>query len=212
MKNIADHFNEEAKNHDNFFGNAEMKPFYDEIEIQINKCVIKGNILVLGCGTGLEIEKIKSKSKVTAVDISQEMLNELRKKNFHEDIELSTICGSLLDMDLGNNVYDIVLTCYVMHHFNEPQKLSLYSNIHKCLKSDGVFINGDIMANTKEDEISGYKAAENIYREQNKQFGSLHIDVPMYYEHELGILNKTGFNNVTLEREWTHTKLYRACK
>ena len=212
MKNIAEHFNEEAKNHDNFFRNAEMKPFYDEIETQINKCVNKNNILVLGCGTGIEIERIKSKSKVTAVDISEEMLNELRKKNFHEEIELSTICGSLLEMDLGNDLYDVVLSCYVMHHFNEAQKLYLYSNIHKCLTSGGVFINGDITAKTKEDEISRYKAAKNIYAEQNKQFGSLHIDIPLYYEHEFDILNKTGFSNVILEHEWTHTKLYRACK
>jgi len=62
------------------------------------------------------------------------------------------------------------------------------------------------------DEISIYETAENIYREQNKQFGSLHIDIPLYYEHELHILNKTGFKSVILEHEWTHTKLYRACK
>lgn len=213
MTDIAEHFDREAANHDNnFIDNMQMKPFYDEIESQLDKCVNNQNILVLGCGTGLEIERIKSKSKVTAVDISENMLNELLKKKFHDEIELTTICSSFLDIDFGNSAYDIVLSCYAMHHFNHEQKLVLYKKIHECLKSGGVFINGDTMAKTKDDELRKYQLAESVYREQNKPFGSLHIDIPFCYEHETDVLREVGFNNIMLEREWDITKLYKAIR
>lgn len=211
MESISEHFNKTAQNHDNnFINDMEMKPFYDEIESQLCKCTNKDNILVLGCGTGLEIERIKSKAKVVAVDISENMLEELRKKDLYKEIELSTICGSFLDMDFGESNYDIVLSCYAMHHFTADQKLSLYRKIFNCLNSGGVFINGDTMAKTREEELNRFKFAESIYAEQNKPFGSLHIDIPLCYEHEMEILYDVGFNNISLEREWTFTKLYRA--
>jgi tRNA (cmo5U34)-methyltransferase len=39
-------------------------------------------ILVLGCGTGLEIKRINYSAKVIATDISSGMLVELKKKNY----------------------------------------------------------------------------------------------------------------------------------
>jgi len=213
MKNIIEHFNNEAKIHDNnFINNMGMSEFYDEIETQLNKIRVKNNILVLGCGTGLEIERIKFKANVVAVDISKEMLNELKKKNLYPEISLKTICGSFLDLNFGKKNYDIVLSCYTMHHFNETQKVKLYSKILNSLSDSGVFLNGDITRKRRDDEIKKYNEAIKIYEEKSLTFGSLHIDIPFCYEHELEVLQAAGFKNVTLERKWEHTKLYRAAK
>jgi tRNA (cmo5U34)-methyltransferase len=213
MKEIADYFNEEAKTHDYLFvQQMGMKEFYDEIESQLVKISPKYEILVLGAGTGLEIERITWNSNVTAIDISSEMLRELNKKKLHPEVSLNTICSSFLEMNFGLGVYDIVLTCYTMHHFNEKQKINLYRCIWKSLKSGGVFINGDSMVNTNEEEWNGLLEAEKIYNENNKPFGSLHIDVPFCLEHELKVLKNAGFKDIILEREWTKTKLYKAIK
>jgi 2-polyprenyl-3-methyl-5-hydroxy-6-metoxy-1,4-benzoquinol methylase len=152
MKKIEDYFNEEALKHDELFNHKMgMTKFYDEIECQIQKCYKKSNILVLGCGTGLEIERIKSSANVTAIDISKKMLNELRKKILFREVNLITVCGSILEHDFGINNYDLVISCYVMHHFNEEQKTKIYRKIFDCLKEGGVFLNGDSMEKSYKD-------------------------------------------------------------
>lgn len=213
MRKIEDHFNEEAEKHDEFFiEKLGLTEFYDEIEYQINKCSKKSNILVLGCGSGLEIERIKSKSKVTAIDIAKNMLNILKGKKLHDGVSLITICGSFLDVEFGVENYDLVLSCYAMHHFNEEQKNKLYKMIYNSLTEDGVFLNGDSMAKDYEEELKRFTAAQKIYNEQNLTFASLHIDVHFCIEHELEVLRNVGFNDIFIEREWNKTKIYRAIK
>jgi tRNA (cmo5U34)-methyltransferase len=57
MKNMEEHFNEESNDYDrHFLEDLGMKEFYDEIQKQLKNCISKENILVLGCGTGLEVE------------------------------------------------------------------------------------------------------------------------------------------------------------
>lgn len=210
---MVDYFNEEATKHDELFvQRMGMSEFYDEIERQINKCPKKANILVLGCGTGLEIERIKFPANVTALDIAVNMLEVLKKKILYKDVNLTTVCGSILEEDFGEQAYDIVLSCYVMHHFNETQKTTVYSKIQKCLTDLGTFINGDTMVNNYEEEHKHYKQVEKIYADYNLPFGSLHIDAPLCLEHEFAILTKAGFSNIVLEREWLQTKVYRARK
>lgn len=213
MDSIKEHFNKEAEKHDRFFlDDLGMKEFYDEIEHQLNRTNKKSNILILGCGSGLEVERIKFVSEVVAVDISENMIEKLKEKKLYEGVKLKTICGSFLDLSLGNDQYDIVLSCYAMHHFNETQKLSLYKKIKEALKSEGVFINGDSMAKSREEENERFKRAYEIYQEKNVPFGSLHIDVHFCYAHELETLKQAGFKEVVLERQWIKTKLYRAYK
>jgi 2-polyprenyl-3-methyl-5-hydroxy-6-metoxy-1,4-benzoquinol methylase len=210
---IEDYFNEEAEKHDDLFvQKMGMTEFYDEIEHQIDKCPHKNNILVLGCGTGLEIERIRFCSNVTAVDIAEKMLIELKKKILYKGVNLHTVCGSILDFDFGIQQYDIVLSCYVMHHFNEEQKIIIYGKILNCLTSQGIFINGDSMEKDYETEQERLIQAEKVYKENNLPFASLHIDAPFCLEHELEVLTRVGFSDIVLEREWTRTKLYRASK
>lgn len=210
---MSEHFNREAKKHDeNFINIMGMNEFYDEIENQMEKCSAKNNILVLGCGTGIEIERIDFKARVVAIDISENMISELNKKKLSDNITLQTVCGSFLDIEFDDMSYDIVLTCYAMHHFNEEQKKSLYRKIYNCLSIGGVFLNGDITEKSKDDEISRFNEAERIYSEANLPFGSLHIDIPFCFEHELEILKAAGFHSIILEKNWERTKLYRATK
>ena len=80
------------------------------------------------------------------------------------------------------------------------------------MKSNGVFLHGDSMAITVEEEQMKLLEAEKIYREENQPFGSLHIDVPFTLGREFSINRRVGFNQLTLEKEWTRTKLYKAVK
>lgn len=213
MKRIKEYFDEEASLHDEFFiHKMGLGEFYDAVEQEINKCIHKDKILVLGCGSGLEIERIKFPSYVVGVDISDKMLDVLKQKKLFEGLQLATVCASILDLDFGENEYDIVLSCFTMHHFNANQKLDIYKKIHKCLKSNGVFINGDTMVANLDEEESFRQMAEEVYEKENLPFASLHIDAPLCWLHEKEILSSSSFREISLVKEWTKTKLYKCLK
>ncbi len=213
MKRIKEYFDEEAELHDELFiQKMGLNEFYDEVEKTLNICNPKANILVLGCGSGLEIERIKFPCNVVGLDISEKMLEVLSKKKLYEGVKLTTVCVSFLDMNIRENKYDIVLSCYAMHHFNGEQKQVIYNKIYSCLKDGGVFINGDFMVAGREEEERYLKEAEQIYQRENLPFASMHVDVPFCWEHEKEVVKKTGFSKVKLIKEWTNTKLYKCTK
>lgn len=212
-KAIADYFDEEAAVHDEqFIRQMDIKPFYDAVEHVINQCLPCSNVLVLGCGSGLEVERIRFACDVTGVDISSEMLKMLQQKQLPEGVHLTTVCASFLEWDFGSERYDIVLTCYAMHHFNVKQKLDLYRKIHACLGTGGSFINGDLIAPDLEAEEKAMNEALNIYQQSNQPFASLHVDVPFCWESEKQMLMQAGFTAPQVQQEWTNSKLYRCIK
>ena len=48
-----------------------------------------------------------------------------------------------------------------------------------------------------------------MYKNENMPFASLHVVVPLGFEHEKEVLKNAGFNEVELVKEWTNTKLYK---
>jgi tRNA (cmo5U34)-methyltransferase len=207
------HFNKCASGYDRrFYEDLGMCEFYDEIEKQINACGKPKNILVLGCGTGLEIERIKYSAIVTAIDISSGMLEELKKKELHPDVTLITVCSSYFDLVFAKEDFDMVLSTYSLHHFTVQQKAQLYSKIYNCLKPNGYFINGDTVCRDKDTEIKIKNEAEEFYKSKNMPFGSLHIDVPVALDTEIALLYDAGFNNISVKKRWTKTALIKAIK
>lgn len=71
-----------------------MTEFYDEVEKTLNSCEHKSSVLVLGCGSGLEIERLKFPCSVIGVDLSDKMLEVLEKKKLYDGVNLKTVCGS----------------------------------------------------------------------------------------------------------------------
>lgn len=213
IDNMNIHFNKCALDYDRHFYKAlGMCEFYDEIEKQLNTCGRPKNILVLGCGTGLEIERIKYSAIVTAVDISYGMLDELKKKELHPQVTLNIVCSSYFDMTFAENNFDLVLSTYSFHHFTAQQKAQLYRKIYNCLKTNGYFINGDTVCRDKETETKLRNEAERFYRRQKIAIGSMHIDIPLALSTELDLLSDAGFNNLSVEKIWDKTALIKAIK
>ncbi|GKX66446.1 class I SAM-dependent methyltransferase [Inconstantimicrobium mannanitabidum] len=213
VENMNVHFDKCASDYDrNFYEDLGMCEFYDEIEKQINICGEPKSILVLGCGTGLEIERIKHSATVTAIDISSGMLEELKKKELSSKVTLNTICNSYFDVSFADNNFDLVLSTYSLHHFTVQQKTELYKKIYKCLKPNACFINGDTVCNDKDTEINLLNNAMDIYEKKQLPFGSIHIDVPLALDTELALLSDAGFSNVSVERRWNKATLIKVVK
>ncbi len=153
------------------------------------------SILDLGCGTGLELDKIWQKNPyvaVTGVDLCQSMLDQLVKK--HSDKHLTVVCQDYFQYDFGSAKWDAVISFQSLHHFLPEQKKELYQKIYNGLRTGGIFILGDYIACCDEEE----ELLRSVYlkrREQSviskDQF--VHFDIPLTLDHELAILKNAGF-------------------
>ena len=165
------------------------------------------NILDLGAGTGLELIELFKRfpdANVTAVDISENMLKRLKEREFGDKVK--TVCGNFFDVDFGDN-YDAVISTSALHHFLISDKLELYKEIYNSLKDGGLFLNSDKIVDTNQEELDAIKFYnENV---NNKP----HIDTPLSIEHEIEILEKAGFKNISVSNvEKENYRLFKANK
>lgn len=148
-------------------------------------------ILDLGAGTGLELIhlfEVYPNASVTAIDISENMLKELSKRNFANRV--TTICGDFFETNFGDN-YDAVISTSALHHFKPEEKLILYKKIFDCLKNNGLFLNCDKISLNQEEQN------QSIYELENNIDNYKHIDTPLTVENEINILEQTGFTNIS---------------
>lgn len=154
-----------------------------------------GKLLDLGCGTGLELDRIWQKNpeiEVTGVDLCQNMLDKLLAK--HGDKNLVTVCQDYFQYDFGNEVWDAVISFESLHHFLPEQKERLYQRVYNSLKVGGVFLLGDYIAccDEEEDLLRG----EYLKRRQQTEMAEerfVHFDIPLTLEHETELMRHAGF-------------------
>lgn len=154
------------------------------------------NILDLGCGTGLELDKIWQKNpdiSVTGVDLCQDMLNKLLEK--HSDKRLTTVCQDYFQYDCGIGKWDCVISFESLHHFLPERKQALYQKIFDSLKEGALFLLGDYIACCEEEE----QLLRSVYLEKRKRFSVpedcfIHFDIPLTLKHESKLLENAGFS------------------
>ena len=171
-------------------------------------------ILDLGCGTGLELTRIFEKNptaRVTGIDLSRAMLDELKRKLNGRDITL--VCGSYFDVPFGVSKYDAAVSVESLHHFTKDEKLPLYKKLCSSLCDGGYFILTDYFALSDEEEkmhreeLSRIKAAEGIFDKE-----LYHYDTPLTVEHECEALLESGFASVEVIGKWGATHTLKAVK
>ena len=169
-------------------------------------------LLDLGCGTGLELEEYLRRNptaRVTGIDLSRGMLEELRRKLGQFELEL--ICGSYFDVPLGEGVFDGAVSVESLHHFTQAEKIPLYAKLRRALKPGACFILTDYFARSEEEErrlfaeLKALKAAQGI---TDNEF--YHFDTPLTIAHEQEALRKAGFSTVELLNQWGPTATLRA--
>lgn len=152
-------------------------------------------ILDLGCGTGLELDRIWQKNpdiEVTGVDLCTGMLDKLLEK--HHDKHLTTVHCDYFQYDFGRGKWDAVISFESLHHFLPEDKTELYRKVCQSLKEGGVFMLGDYIACCDEEE----ELLRSVYLKKRSQSAIpedcyVHFDIPLTLEHEKGILEKAGF-------------------
>lgn len=165
------------------------------------------NILDLGAGTGLELIELFKRYpqiNVTAVDISENMLQKLKEREFGKKVR--TICGSFFDVEFGSN-YDAAISTSALHHFLKKDKFVLYKKVFDSLKEGGLFLNSDKIVLTNEEEQTAIEFYNNNINKCH------HIDTPLSIEHEIEVLKEVGFKDVEVEEvEKDNYRLFKARK
>ena len=159
-----------------------------------------GEILDLGCGTGLELDQIFLQNpdiRVTGVDLCREMLDKLADK--HRDKNLTVICQDYFQYEMGSGRWEAVLSFESLHHFWPEKKAVLYRKIFDALKEGGVFLLGDYIACCEEEERLLCDACMN----KRSRFGVpedrfIHFDIPLTLEHEVLLLREAGFTEISV--------------
>ena len=212
LKEMSAFFDTVADSYDSHMLNdLELDVFYEAIDNCFDKPVKR--LLDLGCGTGLELERLYKRFPdmyVTGIDMSGEMLKRLAQKYPGKNLRL--IQGSYFDVDFGGD-YDYVLSTYSLHHFSEEMKLSLYKKVYIAMQPGGVFVFGDYTVATT--ERMKELAAENYKRrrEQNIPEGEFyHFDTPFTPEVEIKLMKAAGFTSPEIIRQWDRTSIIVARK
>jgi ubiquinone/menaquinone biosynthesis C-methylase UbiE len=156
------------------------------------------NLLDLGCGTGLELDeifKVYPDINVTGIDLTQAMLNELKRKYSNKNLDL--ICGNYFNIDFGKRIFDVTISFETPHHFKHQQKLTIYKKIYESLISNGVYIECDYFAINQLEENFNFIQRDQFYTKNNiQEYQLYHYDTPLTTENEIALLIKAGFRNV----------------
>lgn len=128
------------------------KNYYDEsiknsiLELGILKP--GATVMDLGAGDGYISRTVaKSVKKVIAVDISGEMLRELKKKAKEDGIKnIETLETDGQDMPVGDSSVDIVFASMFLHHIEEPQFAA--KEMKRVLKPGGIVFLADYNRHT----------------------------------------------------------------
>ena len=167
------------------------------------------SVLDLGCGTGLELEEYfrrNPSAKITGIDLSQGMLNALRRKFAGFDISL--VCGSYFDAAFGESCFDAAVSVESLHHFTQKAKIPLYAKLHRALKPGGYFILTDYFSLTDAQEQAFFGELARIREAEGVTDGEFyHFDTPLTVRHETEALLEAGFSSVEVLNHWgaTHT-------
>lgn len=154
-------------------------------------------LLDLGCGTGLELDhifRLYPQIVVTGIDLTQAMLDKLRKK--HPDKALHLICGDYFTVDFGKECFDCAVSFETMHHFSKESKTKLYRRVCDALKEGGVYIECDYMVETQAEEDLWFSENARFRREAGIPHDVYcHYDTPCTIENQLFMFREAGFTS-----------------
>lgn len=100
-------------------------------------------ILDLGCGTGLELDRIFKRLpnvSVVGIDLTRAMLDRLKQKYPGKNIK--SICGNYFNIEFGESSFDTAVSFQTMHHYTHDEKVNIYRLITRLnyLRKRGFYL------------------------------------------------------------------------
>jgi tRNA (cmo5U34)-methyltransferase len=178
---------------------ASFRAFYEAIAQPIPCTEEVVHILDIGCGTGLEFGPILQrapKARITGVDLSERMLEQLRSKWVRRLGQITLIHGSYLEVPFDEAEYDYIVSVMTLHHLLPARKRQLYGRIRQALKAQGKYIEGDYIVSKDKQEQMLAEYREKVGFMGGPREGTYHVDIPLTMEMQRELLLKAGFAKV----------------
>ena len=182
---MTDNFKERSKDYD-------KNDMIKQLSSAIGSCIIKNvelneqmQVLDFGAGTGLISSQIAPHvEKITAVDISQSMLDKLTAKPEITD-KVQPLCQDITVKPTGKE-YDLIMSAMAMHHVEDTD--NLVKRFYEHLKAGAKIALADL---DKEDGSFHPQGMEDVYHDG-------------FERDELqAILEKYGFKDINFETAHT---------
>ena len=160
--------------------------------------------LDLGAGTGILSELILTsfpKSRVTAFDLSEKMLEVFSKKLSGYKDRLDTKLGDFSAHDIGRN-YDLIVSGLAIHHLDDEGKRFLFKRIFGSLNKGGTLLIRDCVTGATPDLTECYEKLWRAFMQANGEDGAkwfaryLEEDTPSSVNEQLAWLSEAGFDNI----------------
>lgn len=200
---MAEFFNQRASSYDQHMHDSlrNFDQFYQALCQPISPTDDPISILDIGIGTGNELAFILERvprALITGIDLSGEMLSQLRRKYQQFLSQLSLKEGSYLEIPLGVDQYDYAVSVMTLHHLLPQVKRGLYRKIYKALIEGGIYLEGDYYVSPERSHqmLAAYR--ERIRLDGSQAPGQYHIDIPLPIQEEAGLLREAGFSVVEL--------------
>ena len=99
-----------------------------------------GNAIDLGCGTGRNAVYLANIGcRVDAIDLSETAIRKGRLLARQSEVDVNFTVGSIFDLALPNNQYDLAYDAGLLHHLQPHQRPYYLQKIQAVLKPDGLF-------------------------------------------------------------------------
>lgn len=109
---------------------------FTDIGIQMLDVKASATILEIGCGTGHALlEFANTCRKVFAIDLSEKMLEGVRRKTLYKNVRLCQADG--LFIPFLKEQFDSVFISFTLELFDTPEIPKVLNEIHRVLKEDG---------------------------------------------------------------------------
>lgn len=105
------------------------------------------NFLDLGCGDGYIgnfIYDLYPDSSGVFLDISHEMINKAKGRNFNKSTEFIVKdfgCAEWASSIRSTGEFDLIISGYAIHHLENVEKKRLFHDIYNLLRPNGIFLN-----------------------------------------------------------------------
>jgi ubiquinone/menaquinone biosynthesis C-methylase UbiE len=188
-----------AAYYDQFFGPLYFEPYAIEVAKRINPAFLS-MVLEIAAGTGRVTrhirEHIPADAKLIASDISEDMLDEARKKLSNLDIEWQHIDAQQLPF--SDNSLDLVVCCF--GYMFVPDKPKAFAEAYRVLQREGMFLftTWDSLEQNAASHISRCIAEEYLQKPLPE---SSNLATSMSDETVIKqLLQDAGFSKITIEK------------
>ena len=199
---MSQFFDQRVSLYDNYMKQVlidSFETFYEKVTDAVEPTDDNIHVLDLGSGTGIELKEILTRAphaRITCVDVSSKMMDELKRKYAEHKEQIEIIQGSFLEISFPGFTFDYIVSVQAMHHYTYPQKLSIYSNIYRFLNIGGKYIEGDYVVSPEEEQMHLAALEEKLSTRVILPYVLYHIDIPFSVNTQRQLLQESGFSQV----------------